>query len=246
MQIIWHGQSCFELIFTKGKGEHITVLIDPLDEAKVGIKTPKTDAQIVLSTNKVYTADESGIEKSAPGAFVISGPGEYEVKGVYIRGIDSNFGKTVKEAVEEGEEPSTRRTAVKAASAKAMAGKTGEGSTIYTIEAEDMKLCHLGNLQEAELNQAQVEKIGNIDILMFPVGNGQDLGAKEALKIVSQVEPSIAVPMNYQIPKLKLDANDLKEFLKAAGVAGIESLPKLTIKKKEILPEEAKIIVLNP
>ena len=61
-----------------------------------------------------------------------------------------------------------------------------------------------GNLQEAELNQSQVEKIGNVDILMFPVGNGQDLGAKEALKVVSQIEPSIAVPMNYQIPKLEL------------------------------------------
>ena len=258
MQIIWHGQSCFELVFTKGKGEHITVLIDPLDESKVGIKVPKTDAQVVLLTNKVYTADESGIEKSAPGAFIIGGPGEYEVKGIYIRGIDSNFGKPgaqgsgESKAAAEGseEETSTRRTAVKesarSASAKALAGKMGEGSTIYTIEAEDMKLCHLGNLQEAELNQSQVEKIGNVDILLFPVGNGQDLGAKEALKIVSQVEPSIAVPMNYQIPKLKLDANDLKEFLKAAGVAGIESLPKLTIKKKEILPEEAKIIVLEP
>ena len=75
MQIIWHGQSCYELVFAKGKGEHITVLIDPLDETKVGIKTPKTDAQIVLLTNKAYTAAGRDIDKNVPGAFIIDGPG---------------------------------------------------------------------------------------------------------------------------------------------------------------------------
>jgi L-ascorbate metabolism protein UlaG (beta-lactamase superfamily) len=221
MQIIWHGQSCFEIIITKGKGEYVTILIDPLDETKTGIKTPKIDAQIVLVTNRSYTAGD--INKIAPAAFEVSGAGEYEIKGVYIRGIDSNFGKTEAEL--------------------AAAGK--QATVMYTIEAEDMKLCHLGNLNEAELTQRQVEKIGNIDILMFPVGNGAKIGAKEALKIVSQIEPSIAVPMNYEIPKLKIDAGDLHGFLKAAGLGEVEPLPKLTIKKKDIGPEEAKIIVLN-
>jgi L-ascorbate metabolism protein UlaG (beta-lactamase superfamily) len=237
MQLIWHGQSCFEIIITKGKGEHITVLIDPLDESKAGVRTPKTDAQIVLLTNKSYTAPASDINRVASGAFVVDGPGEYEIKGVYIRGIDSNFGKPAP-AADAGNEKKTRKAAKKPEELKS--------STIYTIETEDMKLCHLGDFPEAELNQPQIEKIGNIDILMFGVGNGRDIGAKEALKIVSQIEPSIAVPMNYQIPKLKLDAGSLKEFLKAAGVGKVEPLPKLTIKKKEINPEEAKIIILNP
>jgi len=247
MQIIWHGQSCFELVFAKGKGEHITVLIDPPDESKVGIKIPKTDAQVVLLTNKAYTASDGDIKKNTGAAFVVNGPGEYEIKGVYVRGIDSNFGKPAAAKIDDEEKASIRKTAVKESGKSASAGDmAGKNSTIYTIEAEDLKLCHLGNFQEAELNQTQVEKIGNIDILMFPVGNGRGVGAKEALKIVSQIEPSIAVPMNYQIPKLKLDADDLGGFLKAAGVAAVEPLPKLTIKKKEIQPEEAKIIVLNP
>lgn len=224
MQIIWHGQSCFEIIITKGKGEYVTVLIDPLDDAKTGIKTPKTDAQIILNTNHSYTAAAEDAKKIAPAAFVVDGPGEYEIKGVYVRGIDSNFGKTKEELAQAPE----------------------VGSTIYTIEAEEMKLCHLGNLGEAELTPGQVEKIGNIDILMFPVGDGAKIGAKEALKIMSQIEPSIAIPMNYEIPKLKLDAGDLQSFLKTAGLAAVEPLPKLTIKKKEIGPEEAKIVVLNP
>ncbi|MFA6375953.1 MAG: MBL fold metallo-hydrolase [Candidatus Paceibacterota bacterium] len=242
MQIIWHGQSCFELVFAKGKGEHITVLIDPSDESKTGLKIPKTDAQIVLLTNKTYTAADSDIKKNTGSVFIVDGPGEYEIKGVYVRGIDSNYGKPAaakkEEELEVEEKKSSRKTAIKESDR--------ESSTIYTIEAEDMKLCSLGNLQDAELNQSQVEKIGNIDVLMFPVGNGKDVGAKEALKIVSQIEPSIAVPMNYQIPKLKLDAGELNDFLKAAGLGAVEPLSKLTIKKKEIGLEEAKIIVLTP
>jgi len=245
MQIIWHGQSCFEIIIVKGKGEHVTILVDPSDEAKTGLRTPKTDAQIVLLTNDAYTSRNT--EKAAAGAFVVDGPGEYEIKGIYVRGIDSNFGKTLpasaeapadkpagKEEKKPAKKPATKETAAP------------PSSTIYTIEAEEMKLCHLGNLREAELNAAQVEKIGNIDILMFAAGDGRNLGAKEALRIVSQIEPSVAIPMNYEIPKLKLEVGSLKEFLKAAGASAIEPLPKLTIRRKEINAEEAKIIVLNP
>ncbi len=222
MQIIWHGQSCFEIIVSRGKGENVTLLVDPPAEAKTGLRAPaKTGAQIVLLTNASYTAGRGDLEKIAPGAFLIDGPGEYESRGVYIRGIDFNFGKA-------------------AATDAAAAG------TIYTIEAEEMKLCHLGNFPDKELAAAQVEKIGNVDILMFPAGGGKNFGAKEALKVVSQIEPSIAVPMNYEIPKLKLEAGDLKEFLKTAGISQAEPLAKLTIKKKDINLEEAKIVVLNP
>lgn len=221
MQIIWHGQSCFEIIIAKGKGEYITVLVDPSNEQKTGIKVPKTEAQIILLTNSAYTASRRDLEKIVPGAFVIEGPGEYEIKGIYIRGTDFNFGAK-------------------------NADKNSPAGTIYTIEAEEMKLCHLGNFAAPELAIPQVEKIGNIDVLMFPAGDGKKSGAKEALKILSQIEPSIAVPMNYEIPKLKLEAGNLKEFLQAAGIKQIEPLPKLTIKKKEINAEEAKIIILNP
>jgi L-ascorbate metabolism protein UlaG (beta-lactamase superfamily) len=231
MQIIWHGQSCFEIIAAKGKGEHVTVLIDPLDEDKTGLRTPKTDAQIVLLTNRDYTANQSDIKKIAPGAFIVDGPGEYEARGVYIQGTAA----AMPAPAPDDKEKKTKGKDVKI-----------NPVTIYTIEAEEMKLCHLGALTVAELPIDMIERIGNIDIMMSPVGNGRDLGAKEALKIISQIEPSLVVPMNYEIPKLKLDAHGLPEFLKAAGLGSVEALPKLTIKKKEISPEEARIVILNP
>lgn len=217
MQIIWHGQSCFEIVAATGKGEHITILVDPLDEEITGIKSPKISADVVLVTNNQYTATDAA--KNAQNAFVIDNPGEYEVKGVYIQGV--------------------------ASVPREDKGAKGMRNAIYSIEAEDMHLCHLGNLQQAELSEEQVSKIGNIDILMCPVGDGDAIDAKEALKVMSQIEPSIAIPMNYQIPKLKMKLGTLAEFLKDAGVGAIEPLSKLTIKKKDISPEEAKIVVLS-
>ena len=81
---------------------------------------------------------------------------------------------------------------------------------------------------------------------MCPVGSGDGLGAKEALKVMSQIEPSVAIPMNYKVPQAKMNLAALEEFTKETGLGKIEPLPKLVIKKKDINPEESKIVVLNP
>ena len=77
-------------------------------------------------------------------------------------------------------------------------------NTIYTIETEDLKLCHLGDLGQKELTADQLEKIGEVDILMIPVGGIYTISSKEAPKIMAQIEPKIIIPMHYQVPKLKI------------------------------------------
>jgi L-ascorbate metabolism protein UlaG (beta-lactamase superfamily) len=126
----------------------------------------------------------------------------------------------------------------------------GEKNTIYTIEAEGIHLCHLGNLNQKELTAEQLEKIGDTDILMIPIGGVYTISVKEATEIMSQIEPKIIIPMNYQIPKLnppaggKLDTLD--KFLKALGIKHIEPLNKLSIKKRDFSEEEVKIVILKP
>jgi hypothetical protein len=63
---------------------------------------------------------------------------------------------------------------------------------------------------------------------------------------MSQIEPNIIIPMHYQIPKLKLKLDGVDKFLKTMGIKSISPLPKLSIKKKDILSEEAKIVILQP
>jgi len=63
---------------------------------------------------------------------------------------------------------------------------------------------------------------------------------------MAQIEPKITIPMHYALPKLKIKLEGVEKFLKALGIKSLEPLPKLSIKKKDILPEEAKIITLKP
>lgn len=189
MTINWYGQACFKISAQKSK-EPVEIIIDPPTKDS-GIRGPRLDANVLLL---------SGIKEkisAGEGCFIIDMPGEYDIKEIYIRGIQN------------------------------------KDSVIYVLEIEDIKVCHLGKTNQAELTTEQLEAIGDIDILMLPA----DGDIKMAIKIMSQIEPKITIPI-YK--------DSLNSFLRALGIEKIEKLPKLTIKKKD-LPQgdEAKIIALE-
>ncbi len=199
MNINWYGQTCFRISSQVEKGKTVDLLIDPFFDKGRG---PKLDTDVLILT-------QDGAKIPAGKYFSISSPGEYDVKGAYITGIE--------------------------------AGKT----TIYTIEAEDIRICHLGTINE-ELSSEQIEAVNEVDILLIPVGGGDSLDAKKAVKLMSQIEPRIIIPMRYKIPKVKAKLDKVDAFLKEVGVKSLEALPKLNIKKKDLPKEdEAKIIVLK-
>ena len=217
MQIIWQGQSFFQILIRKGKESVIRIAIDPFDE-QIGLKPPTCEADIVLVTHSHY--DHNNIKAIKGNPFLISGPGEYEIKGVFIQGI-SSFHDNVQ-------------------------GKERGENTIYTLESEGIKICHLGDLGQKELTDEQLEKIGEVDILMIPVGGVYTISAKEAAKIISQIEPKIVMPMHYHIPKLKIKLEGLDKFLKMMGVKTPEISKKLSVSQKNLPSEGMKIIILKP
>jgi len=216
MHIIWHGQSFFQIQVSYNKGEQITLAIDPFDEA-IGLKVPSLSADILLISHSHHDHSNKKAIKGTP--FLIEGPGEYEVKGIFIQGIPS-FHDNVQ-------------------------GKQRGQNTIYTIEAEDVRLCHLGDLGQKELTSEQIEEIGDVDILMIPVGGVYTINSKEANRIIAQLEPRIVIPMHYHLPKLKIKLEGVDKFLKEFGRKSITPQPKLLIKKKD-LAEETKLVVLQP
>lgn len=216
MTINWYGQSCFQITSSQGKNNNVSIVIDPFSE-DLGLRIPRLTADILLVSHG--HSDHSNVKAVAGEPFVISGPGEYEKKEVFIQGIPSFHDSS--------------------------SGKERGTNTIYVIEAEDLRICHLGDLGQKELTPEQIDKIGEIDVLMIPVGGVYTISAKEAVKIMSQIEPNITIPMHYQLPKMKLKIDGLDKFLKTMGIKKLTPLPKLTVKKKDIVPEEAKIIVLS-
>ncbi len=202
-------------IITTPRKNHQVKIVIDPFEKSIGLRVPKLEADILLITHKHQ--GHNNIKAVAGNPFVIEDPGEYEVKEIMIQGIPS-FHNASKEEV---------------------------GNTIYIIESENLKICHLGDFGQKELSEEQLEKIGDIDILMIPIGGGNTISSKEAAKIMSQLEPKITIPMHYALPKLKTKLDPLSKFLKSFGIKSLSPVKKLSIKKKDLPADEAKIIVLE-
>jgi len=216
-KITWAGQSCFQISVSNSKDHSADIVIDPFDEA-TGPKVPNFSADIVLSTHDHHDHNNVKAVKGEP--FLISGPGEYEVKGVFVQGIPSFHDD--KEGKEKG------------------------NNTIYVIETEEMRICHLGDLGQKQLTDEQLEKIDSVDILMIPVGGGYTIDSQSAQRIISQIEPMVVIPMHYAIPKLKAELDDVSKFLKTMGKPSIVAQDKLTIKSSTMPKDAMEIVVLQP
>lgn len=218
MKITWVGQSCFEITTSNGKDSQATIVIDPFDE-KIGLKVPNFSAEVLLISHSHH--DHNNVKGVKGTPFVVEGPGEYEVKGIFVQGIPSFHDDSQ--------------------------GKERGANTIYSIETEGMRLCHLGDFGQKELTDEQVEKIGSVDILMIPVGGNYTISSSEATKIIGQIEPKIVIPMHYALPKLTVDLDGVDKFLKAMGKTGVVPQDKLTV-KTSTLPKEKdmEIVVLTP
>ncbi len=217
-KITWGGQSCFQISVTASKDNSSDIVIDPFDE-KIGLKMPNFSADIVLVSHSHPDHNHIGGVKGKP--FVIESPGEYEKNGVFVAGIDSFH--------DDAE------------------GKERGKNTIFVIEVEDMRFCHLGDLGQKQLTDEQLDKIGHVDILMIPVGGNYTIGASEAAKVIGQIEPKMVIPMHYALPKLKAEVEGVEAFLKAMGKKDVAPQDKLTM-KASLLPKESEmeIVVLQP
>ncbi len=101
--------------------------------------------------------------------FVINGPGEYEVKGVFIKGFSSKSNYGGKEKV----------------------------NTIYSVSLENINICFLGALSDINLSSEVKEELGDVDVLFLPIGGDGVIDAANAEKLSVEIEPKIIIPMHY-------------------------------------------------
>ncbi len=221
MTLKWFGQAFFKINTKNQKGDEIILAIDPYNK-DYGLKPPvKFGADIVLVTHNHKDHNNIGLIKGthlSPKPFIISGPGEYEIKGVMIYGIPAYHDN--KQGAERGK------------------------NTIYLIENEGIRLAHLGDLGQKTLENGQLEQLQGIDILLIPVGGTYTINAKEAAGIISQIEPRIIIPMHYKLPGLKLKLDGVDNFIKEIGLKA-EQTDKFKIQKKNLPQEEMQLIILK-
>ncbi len=190
------------------------IVTDPYPP-NLGYSLGKPTADIVTVSHQhpshSYTQGVGGSPK------LVTGPGEYEIRGVLIIGILTFHD-------DEG-------------------GKKMGKNTVYLMEIDGMTLCHLGDLGHA-LTAEQVEEIGDVDVLLLPVGGVSTISAPMAAGVIRQIEPKVVIPMHYKTPALNRELGTVDIFLKEMGIERIASQPKLTLTSSS-LPISTQVFLLD-
>ncbi|HXK38016.1 MAG TPA: MBL fold metallo-hydrolase [Candidatus Paceibacterota bacterium] len=162
MVITYHGGH-----FVKITQGDLTIAINPF--SKDGdFKPLRFGSDIALiSANDPNMNGVENLEYGDRKPFVVSGPGEYEIRDVAISGFLAPKGF----------------------------GPKGLLNTIYTVRIEDLTLCFLGALSSAELTAELYEGIGNVDVLFAPIGGGDLLSPADAEKVAVQLDAAVVIPV---------------------------------------------------
>lgn len=123
------------------------------------------------------------------------------------------------------------------------ASHTGKINTFFLFQTEEIRIAHLGRAVES-LTEKELEQLGDVDILLIPVGGNDFMSAKIAAEIVRKIEPRIVIPMMYNITGVPYVLEGVKKFLGEMGVDELQEMEKFTCKEKDLPEKGAKVIAL--
>ena len=192
------------------------MVCDPYDHEQVGYSPLKLKADIVTVSHESPSHSFLKAVKGEP--YVISGPGEYEIGGVFITGLRTNHRKKKDQLLPP--------------------------NTLYLIDYSGINIVHLGDMVQVP-TQTEVEDLGPVHIALVPVGGVSSLNASQASEAISLFEPNIVIPMHYATPASKIKSDPIAKFLKEMGLSTIETVPSYKITSPDTLPEETQVVVLD-
>lgn len=162
----------------------MVIAFNPVSKSsKTGISAHFGSDIAFITTNH---PDYNGIEQLSHGErepFAITGPGDYEVKDIFVKGVMSNFEIGTKKYI----------------------------NTIYNLAVDSINIVFLGALSNPEISKEAWEVIDSPDILFIPIGGNGLLDAKQAAKLASSLEPKMIIPMDYDSTSLKVFLKELGE-----------------------------------
>lgn len=218
MEIKYLGCSSF-LIKDKIENTEIKVLIDPFDSSHSDYKIGKHAADIVTVSHQ--HSDHNNLDAvENQDYFLATTPGEYEVKFLKFYGYKSFHDESD--------------------------GKERGSNTIFVYDFPTATICHLGDLGHV-LNGEIDDDLGDIDILLIPVGGHDTLPFKKIKEVIDAIDPRIVIPMHYKTNKQYSDVEEmltLEEYLNKAGVQK-ETQDSLKIKTMNEYTADGEIIPLK-
>lgn len=208
MIINFYGEGCFKL----QEGD-TSILIDPIDSSS-GLSAPKSAfATIVLKTLLEPPKPGEELPEGEKDKKIISGAGEYEIKGITINGwplLKDSSDKYIK--------------------------------NVFQIKWGDLTFGVLGHISEFNEPEI-LEELGEVDVLFIPGGGKPFLAQASAAKLVRQINPKVVVPSFFKLPGLKRKADPVDAFLKELGMKNKEPQEKLSIKKKDLSEKTEVVVL---
>jgi len=164
------------MIITHHKGEFMkvsfgdtTLAFNPISKKS---KLPVTRFGADIALISLDHPDFNGVEevtRTGKAPFLVQGPGEYEIQGVFVKGLpsESHYGDGL------------------------------HINTTYAVQLEDMNILFLGALSDKKPNTSIVEDMDGVDILFVPIGGEGVLEPADAHAIAVAFEAKIVIPMHY-------------------------------------------------
>jgi L-ascorbate metabolism protein UlaG (beta-lactamase superfamily) len=202
------------------KSKEAKILTDPYDPKQLGLSFPKQSADMVTVSHHHFDHDYLDGVKDVRRVF--DWPGEYELNQVRIFGFQSYHDDS--QGAERGE------------------------NVIFRIETEGISIVHCGDLGHA-LTDKLIDEIGEVDILMVPVGGHFTIDAAQAATVTKKISPAMVIPMHYQVDGLVPAINDVlapvAPFLQKMSATESTPTAKLTVKKDQLSDGEIQVVVLE-
>ncbi len=203
----------------KLRGKTAAVITDPFDPTMVGLKFPKNEADIVTVSHD--HEDHNKVDLVINTKMVISGAGEYEIMGVSVIGVETDH--------------------------DASGGGERGKNIIYVFEVDGVRIAHLGDLGH-KLSDKIIEQLGDVDVLMIPVGGVYTIGPRDAVDIAKEFDCPYIIPMHYKTAGINEEnfgkLNTVDDFLKESGYE-VEKIDKLILKKELINYEQRKVVIIE-
>jgi hypothetical protein len=207
MIITWHGEGCFK--FQNGDVSILTDLPDP----SLGIPVPRFKTDILIKTLTPWPSDLKEVNDQK----VILGAGEYDIKGIRIKGHEL----------------------VLESSSKFF-------KTVYFINWDEITIGLLGHLSSEELPSQAMDDLEEVDVLIGPAGGEPFISQEKMVKLIKQLNPKIFIPSFYKVSGLKRKAKSIQEFSDEFDGGEVKSDEKFVFKKKDLAEiKKTKLVCLT-
>ncbi len=200
------------------KSKEGKLITDPFDPKVTGLKFPKQEADVVTVSHS--HSDHSLASQIEGNPLVLNWPGQFEKNGIRVWGYGSFHDKA--EGAERGE------------------------NILYKIEMEGVSILHCGDLGVIPSDEF-IDEMGDVRVLMVPVGGKFSLDSTEAMMLIKKVDPGIVIPMHYGRPDLLIEGlAPLEDFLKKMGITTLDPVEKLVLKKEDfIVDQPVRVVILK-